>query len=535
MNENKSDPEQPGPTLTIAVSKTPPWVLSTSIVLGPPIFHASDTATEIPTLPQARAEQTEGQPIWLMHEVAFAPLPERHVPTGRLAFSLCLTEKTPPIEENPGDKQPVTPAQYGQPQAEPLERSAEPLESSAEPLESSAEPAARFVEDAAQGAVVLQDDQASDRGWKPVEQRHVIEPRTRPDDRPVIERSENEPSPQREVTTAPIAAPIQRSRAASSTEPRTAGPTVVEPRLAEDRVTEPPPVTTTPDESPKTQHQESHIEAPRPPSANGRQQADEHGHARTDRDIEPAPIDRRRVAARGTQTQNTDRRIPSALRGIVPMTLRPKPTETRTNAETPPPEINIEQTPRHVSEPVRRSEPNIGLMPSITRQAEPAKALDIRATPVRPDPTTSAKTTLEPETKSPVLTQPTRQISLKLASPDSASVDVQLREKGGRVHVAVRTPDVDLSKSLQTDLNDLVGRLENKGFKTESWIPPVRHAAAAAEPSGQRNDQGHSQQNSGSWHGQSQERQGRNGSNQRQQPRWMAEFEQTLSGEEKSR
>jgi len=136
-----------------------------------------------------------------------------------------------------------------------------------------------------------------------------------------------------------------------------------------------------------------------------------------------------------------------------------------------------------------------------------------------------------PEINAASQPQPARQISLKLTGPDSAKVDVELSEKGGKVQVAVRTADRELAKSLQGDLGDLVGRLETKGFKTEVWIPGashVSHAAAASEPSsaGQGN-----REHSGSG-GQQPGRQGRNGSNQRQQARWMAQLQESISTEE---
>lgn len=139
----------------------------------------------------------------------------------------------------------------------------------------------------------------------------------------------------------------------------------------------------------------------------------------------------------------------------------------------------------------------------------------------------------EIETKATIQPQPARQISLKLAGPDSKQVDVQLMERAGRVQVSVRTADRQLAKSLQGDLGDLVGRLENKGFKTEAWVPASRHALAAVfEPGNTANGQGQPE-HSGSRSGQQQqEHQGRNGSNQRQQPRWAAQLEETLSVEE---
>lgn len=92
--------------------------------------------------------------------------------------------------------------------------------------------------------------------------------------------------------------------------------------------------------------------------------------------------------------------------------------------------------------------------------------------PVASDPTQPAGSShsIEPASSS-IQTHPVREISLRLGSPDSAKVDVQLAQRAGKVQVAVHTSDQDLAKSLQTNLGELVGRLEEKGFKTEAWTP----------------------------------------------------------------
>ena len=138
-----------------------------------------------------------------------------------------------------------------------------------------------------------------------------------------------------------------------------------------------------------------------------------------------------------------------------------------------------------------------------------------------------------PEISAPLQPSTARQISLKLSGDDATKVTVDLSEKGGKVQVAVRTADPDLAKSLQTDLGDLVGRLESKGFKTEAWVPAAsRHTPAAApERSGSTNSQ-EDARHSGSDSNQRQGRPGQNGSNQRQQARWIAQLEDTLSTEE---
>jgi hypothetical protein len=145
----------------------------------------------------------------------------------------------------------------------------------------------------------------------------------------------------------------------------------------------------------------------------------------------------------------------------------------------------------------------------------------------------ATKVSNEPEMNAAPQPPPARQISLKLTGEDSSSVNVEVSERAGKVQVAVRTADPDLAKSLRTDLGDLVGRLESKGFKTDAWVPTaLRHTAADAPgQSGSTNSQSGERQ-AGSGTGQRQERQGQNGSSQRQQARWKAQMEETLSTEE---
>lgn len=135
----------------------------------------------------------------------------------------------------------------------------------------------------------------------------------------------------------------------------------------------------------------------------------------------------------------------------------------------------------------------------------------------------------EPEINLPVRPQPMREISLQLQD-SSAQVNIQFAERAGHVQVAVRTPDQELTKALQTNIGDLVGRLEERGFKTETWMPAaaihVQGTSAGTNNTSNHQDQtGHP----GSWDGGQQERQDQQESGRRHQPpRWMNQFEQTL-------
>jgi hypothetical protein len=191
------------------------------------------------------------------------------------------------------------------------------------------------------------------------------------------------------------------------------------------------------------------------------------------------------------------------------------------------PAISSQATPSQANQ----SQPNQSQ--ATLSQATLSQGTPSQATSSQASASQATKVSNEPEINAAPQPQPARQISLKLTGEDSSSVNVELSEKAGKVQVAVRTADPDLAKSLRTDLGDLVGRLENKGFKTEAWVPTaLRHTPAAAPgQSSSSNSQG-GERNPGSETGRRQERQGQNGSNQRQQARWKAQVEETLSTEE---
>ena len=99
------------------------------------------------------------------------------------------------------------------------------------------------------------------------------------------------------------------------------------------------------------------------------------------------------------------------------------------------------------------------------------------------------------------------------------------------MQVAVRTEDHELAKSLQTNLGDLVGRLDAKGYKTETWLPSAVHssmesALASNTSSGQQQPGQHADSQPGREHPRQAHDQPRH------RARWIAQLEQTMSSEE---
>jgi hypothetical protein len=228
-------------------------------------------------------------------------------------------------------------------------------------------------------------------------------------------------------------------------------------------------------------------------------------------------------------------RTPIPERVLPPKPQQQRPTQESDSGDTAPKAIRSQAGEKRDVTAANRNEGqgNPGTLGSQLQPAQGPRSLDTRMEGSAADPPHTTKVATEPEINTVAQPQPARQISLKLTGADSAKVAVELTERAGKVLVAVRTSDRELAKSLETDLGDLVGRLESKGFKTEAWAPAAaRHTpAAAAEQSNSATSHGDPRQ-AGSGSGQRQGRQGQNGSNQRQQARWMEHVEETLSAQE---
>jgi hypothetical protein len=112
--------------------------------------------------------------------------------------------------------------------------------------------------------------------------------------------------------------------------------------------------------------------------------------------------------------------------------------------------------------------------PSATRVADAAPQLAAEALrasePVQPAATPNAA--------------PAHDIVLRVAGPESSPVDVQVTQRAGEVHVAVRTADPALQTSLRQDLPSLVSSLERAGYHAETFTPQEMTAQATAASSG---------------------------------------------------
>jgi hypothetical protein len=153
--------------------------------------------------------------------------------------------------------------------------------------------------------------------------------------------------------------------------------------------------------------------------------------------------------------------------------------------------------------------------------SKPGSAVEAQSNSQAPAARPSSADTTEPEItglgiNAALPSQPIQEISLRL-SDASANVDVQVAQRAGKVQVAVRASDPELAQSLQTNLGELVGRLQDKGFKTEAWTPILaQHGSAVVRAPGSSGNSPGDSADSRSGGGQPDQRQGQQESNQRQ-------------------
>ena len=117
----------------------------------------------------------------------------------------------------------------------------------------------------------------------------------------------------------------------------------------------------------------------------------------------------------------------------------------------------------HEAEPSARN----GQLNAVATEATPP-ARHTESTRAGEKPSAAAAPEL-PEPPAP-RTEPARDISFRIASA-THPVDIKLVERAGEIHVAVRSMDPALTKSLQANVSELAGKLERSGFHAETFIP----------------------------------------------------------------
>jgi len=180
-------------------------------------------------------------------------------------------------------------------------------------------------------------------------------------------------------------------------------------------------------------------------------------------------------------------------------------------------------------------------MPAAMADAAPdpavGKTQGAPVTPATPQVSEALRASEPSAPAAPALSSaPINEIAVRISTPQSPPVDVHLMERGGQLHVSVRTADGGLQTSLRQDIGTLVNSLERSGYRAEAFMP--REGSPAAALSAQTNSQngrqepesgsggrngssGDSSQNSSGGQQQRQEQQRRDP----RQPKWIEELE----------
>ena len=142
-------------------------------------------------------------------------------------------------------------------------------------------------------------------------------------------------------------------------------------------------------------------------------------------------------------------------------------------------------------EPVRKPEVSAagGPEPAVTARPattpQPLASSDAKpreSAPDSPPPAAATEPAAAPEAPKPAAAH---DIKLELAGQGDRRVEVRVSERAGDMRIEVRTPDSGLAGDLREDLPALATKLEQTGFRAETWHPAgtaERQLAAEAAP-----------------------------------------------------
>jgi hypothetical protein len=110
--------------------------------------------------------------------------------------------------------------------------------------------------------------------------------------------------------------------------------------------------------------------------------------------------------------------------------------------------------------------PNAGNIRAVetTEAPQPAAAIEPATPAVKP----AAKE----------VTEISLSVGARPESPAQERIAIRMVQRGGEVHVSVRTPDPELTQSLRQNLARLSSALDDAGFRVETWRPAEQVAAA---------------------------------------------------------
>jgi len=147
---------------------------------------------------------------------------------------------------------------------------------------------------------------------------------------------------------------------------------------------------------------------------------------------------------------------------------------------------------------------------------------------------TTETATVHTESSTKPAAAPLKDISMQVTQSGEEKVEIRVVQQSGEVHVAVRTGDADLTHGLRQGLTELVGKLEDNGYRADTWRPAASTAATASLSQSQDSQgaSGHSHYgDSSNRQNGSQQNGGQQNQNAFNRPRWVEALESGATGE----
>lgn len=117
-------------------------------------------------------------------------------------------------------------------------------------------------------------------------------------------------------------------------------------------------------------------------------------------------------------------------------------------------------------------------------------------------------------------------ITIRIPDATERGTDVRFVERGGEVHVSVRTSDAQMAQTLRGGLSDFVSRLDHSGIRAEVWQPNSDASSSQKDAQNQSMDQ----KGSGSGRNQSDSEESTEDQRNAKRPRWVEEMEKSFGG-----
>jgi hypothetical protein len=122
-------------------------------------------------------------------------------------------------------------------------------------------------------------------------------------------------------------------------------------------------------------------------------------------------------------------------------------------------------------------------------------------------PAVTAASRMEPLVEAPSTPSGSNHdITVRIPDASERAVDVRFVDRGGEVHVSVRTGDTEMAQTLRSGLNDFASRMDHAGIRAEIWRPGADASSSQNEsqnqsfsdPRDQRDQRGSGRNPSGS-------------------------------------